>query len=131
MLFILVFYCIQPYQSEPNEILPNGKKSWGTTGCNVVKGPPDSPEPNDPTQPACVPTLVSSFQSNFKSAGVAGIVIAVLMVIGLAFTIYLMRGIKDRGYQIAMDKNRARTEKEKAQRRARGKGGLKIPDNVL
>jgi hypothetical protein len=53
------------------------------------------------------------------------------MIAGLAFTCWLMRGIKDRGMDMAREKNRMKTQRDLENRRKRGKGGLKIPDNVL
>ena len=79
----------------------------------------------------CTPILINSFQSNFNTAGGCGIAFAVIMFVGLAFTCYLMRGIKDKGMNIAIEKNRLKTQKDLERRRAKGKGGLKIPDNVL
>jgi len=42
----------------------------------------------------CLPVLAASFNSSFKSLGATGIAFAVLMAIGLTFSLILMRGIR-------------------------------------
>ena len=83
------------------------------------------------TAPGCVYQLQSSLQSSWQAAGGAGIAFAVIMAIGLAFTCFLMRGIQTKGTNAALDRNRAKTQRDLEDRRRRGKGGLKIPDTVL
>ena len=83
------------------------------------------------TAQGCVPALQSSLQSSWQAAGGAGIAFAVIMGIGLAFTCFLMRGIQTKGTNAALDRNRAKTQRDLEDRRRRGKGGLKIPDTVL
>jgi len=79
----------------------------------------------------CVTALQSSLESSWQAAGGAGIAFAVIMAIGLAFTCFLMRGIQTKGTNQALDRNRAKTQRDLDDRRRRGKGGLKIPDSVL
>ena len=79
----------------------------------------------------CVDLMTSSLSSNLNTAGACGIAFSVIMAVGLVMTWFLMSGIRSKGYELAIQKNRARTEREQEERRRRGKGGMKIPDNVL
>lgn len=78
-----------------------------------------------PTQP-CQQLMVDSFQSNFQTAGSCGIAFSVIMLVSLAFTAYLMVGIRESAVNQAIEKNRARNERDMAKARKKGKG-LKIP----
>ena len=139
----------------PTQIYPtfpsltcNGQAEQGCPGpyAGVPYGSPATPWPGtcpagqqvQSTQPNCTTTaqgcvyaLQSSLQSSWQAAGGAGIAFAVIMAIGLAFTCFLMRGIQTKGTNAALDRNRAKTQRDLEDRRRRGKGGLKIPDTVL
>lgn len=110
-----------------------GATPWpsGATLCNMQQQT-QSQQPNCTTSaPGCVYSLQNSLQSSWQAAGGAGIAFAVIMAIGLAFTCFLMRGIQTKGTNAALDRNRAKTQRDLEDRRRRGKGGLKIPDTVL
>jgi hypothetical protein len=78
-----------------------------------------------PTQP-CEGIMVASFQSNFQTAGSCGIAFSCVMIVSLAFTAYLMVGIRESAVNQAIEKNRVRNEKDMQKNRRKGKG-LKIP----
>lgn len=77
------------------------------------------------TQP-CAPLMLDSFSANFNTAGACGIAFSVIMIVSLAFTAYLMVGIRESAVNQAIEKNRQRNERDMAKNRKKGKG-LKIP----
>ena len=88
--------------------------------------PCDLPRPDITAANPCQPIMVSSFQTNFNTAGSCGIAFSVVMVLSLALTAWLMRGIRETAVNQAIEKNRARNERDMAKNRKKGKG-LKIP----
>jgi hypothetical protein len=78
-----------------------------------------------PTQP-CQDLMVASFQNNFQTAGSCGIAFSVIMLVSLAFTAYLMVGIRESAVNKAIEKNRERNDRDMAKAKKKGKG-LKIP----
>lgn len=87
--------------------------------------PCDKPRPSEFTNP-CQPIMVTSFQDNFHTAGSCGIAFSVVMLVSLALTAWLMVGIRESAVNQAIEKNRARNERDMARNRKKGKG-LKIP----
>lgn len=79
----------------------------------------------------CVYALQDSLESNWQAAGGAGIAFAVLMTVGLGFTIMLIKGIGTKTQNAAIERNRAKTQRDLEDKRRRGKGGMRLPDNVL
>jgi len=88
-------------------------------------GPDMKPTETLPTEP-CHDLMLQSFQDNFYTAGSCGIGFSVVMIVSLAFTAYLMVGIRDSAVNQAIQKNRERNERDMARNRKKGKG-LKIP----
>jgi FtsH-binding integral membrane protein len=89
------------------------------------------PCPNNTETVGCVPILADALKDNLVTAGNCGIAFSVIMVAGLIFICFLMRGIQSKNYAVSLEKVRARTERDREARRNRGKGGMKIPDSVL
>jgi len=83
------------------------------------------------TVQGCVPALQSSLESNWQAAGGAGIAFAVLMAVGLGFTILLIKGIGTKTTNAAVERNRLKTQRDMDEKRRKGKGGMRLPDNVL
>jgi len=107
-----------------NDKYEDDSRTYPSGGC-----PGD--QSNWPNLLGCAVVLTTDFQANYNTAGACGIAFSVLMFVGLAFTCFLMKGIKAKGYGLAIEKNRARTAKEREEKRRKGKGGMKIPENVL
>jgi hypothetical protein len=75
------------------------------------------PAPTDP----CLDHMLTSFQDNFHTAGSCGIGFSVVMIVSLAITAYLMVGIRESAVNQAIEKNRARNERDLAKNRKKGK----------
>jgi hypothetical protein len=84
---------------------------------------------NVPIGTACVGVMADDFAALYKTAGSCGIAFSVLMLVALAFICYLMSGIRAKGMNAKILKNRERTARERTKKG--GKSGLKIPESVL
>ena len=101
-----------------------GLKTWNDS--EVAREPCDGLTPDAPAVgTTCEPLMVQSFKDNYQTAGSCGIAFSVIMLASLAFSAYLMRGIRESAINKAIEKNRVRNDKDMAKRK-KGKG-LKIP----
>jgi hypothetical protein len=120
--------CPGPYTGQA--LVSNGITAPGVQ-CSTTQTAENANANCTTTAQGCVPALQSSLSGYWQTAGGAGIAFAVIMAIGLAFTCFLMRGIQTKGTNAALAQNRLKTLRDIAQKRARGKGGMRIPDTVL
>lgn len=97
-----------------------------TFGDGPARDPCGTPAPDPAPTDFCAPIMLKSFQDNYHTAGSCGIAFACVMIASLAFTAYLMVGIRESAVNAAIEKNRARNERDMDKRRKKGKG-LKIP----
>jgi hypothetical protein len=74
--------------------LQNAYTCCGLAAWNVSSPGNCPPAANMPGGPACLPLMVDTFNSAFKTAGACGIAFSVIMLGGLIFICYLMTGIK-------------------------------------
>lgn len=93
-------------------------------GGGIYTWPCDKPDQG--ATMACKSIMLDSFQSHYQTAGGCGIAFSCIMVISLAITAYLMVGIRESAVNQAIEKNRARNERDMQKNRRKGKG-LKIP----
>lgn len=103
-----------------------GLNTFNSSSETVYRKPCDGSVTSDLPTSACLPLMVDSFESNFTTAGACGIAFSCVMVVSLAFTAYLMIGIRKSAVNQAIEKNRERNERDMAKARRKGKG-LKIP----